>query len=135
MSSQNYRYWGTIPRMEQAKKPLHLSKNWCANWRSVCDWRARAFAVPYGQMATTGRRRRLTQRGPWGILEWPAQALPPRAEPAAHQVVPAKWHVAPLCNRDQIRLRDHFKDRLITKAVGVEWCSYSPALTPPDFFL
>ena len=82
-----------------------------------------------GQTATINATRSL------GILELPAQALPPRAEPAAHQVVSAEWHVAPMCKRDQIRLRDHFQDRLLAKAMGVEWCPYSPALTPPDFFL
>ena len=30
---------------------------------------------------------------------------------------------------------DHFQDRLIVKAMGAEWCYYSPDLTPPDFFL
>ena len=81
-------------------------------------------------MATTGRRRRLTQSGLWAILEWPAEAFPPRDELAAHQVVQAEWHVAPLCNRDQIWLRYHFQDRLIAKAMGVE-----VVLLPPGFDL
>ena len=86
-------------------------------------------------MATTGRRRRLTQSGLWAILEWPAQAFPPRDEPATQQVVQAEWHVTPLCNRDQIWLRDHFQDRLNAMAMGIEWCSYPLALASPDFFL
>ena len=81
-----------------------------------------------GQTVTVNAKRSLE------ILEWPAQALPPRAEPAAHQVVPAEWHVAPLCNRYQIWLRDHFQDRLIAEGVGFEESSHLPDLTPPNFF-
>ena len=117
VSSQYYRYWAQHRAWRKQRGRYTWARagvqtgGWCAiNAPGSCG--------PIGRMVTTGRLWRLTQSGPWEILEWPAQALPPRAEPAAHKVVPAEWHVAPLCNRYQIRLRDHFQERLIAKGVG-----------------
>ena len=117
VNSQDYRYWAqhrAWRKQEAATPEQELVRKMEVGSRLT----PQGVAVLYGRMVTTGRLRRLTQSGPWEILEWSAKALPPRAEPAAHQVLPAEWHVAPLCNRYQIWLWDHFQERLIAKEVG-----------------
>ena len=76
--------------MEEAKRPLQPEQELVRKLEVGARLTPQGVAVPYGRMVTTDWLWRLTQSGPYEILEWPAQAPPPRAEPAAHQVVPSR---------------------------------------------
>ena len=128
--SKNNIYWGSSRPDEVSQKPLHSHKVtvWCA--LSMKGIIGPLFFEENGVTVTVTKERYVKVLDEfWNELEthyksyltkfWFQQdGAPPHTANISIQ-----W------------IKDHFKNRVVSKRMEIEWPSYSPDLSPPDFFL